>query len=156
MDHLRKRLAYRLMWLSMAVLAMIEVVVRLRTHGSPALRGHEVLGYAPNLLAAFALPFFFHGLMVQSVRRDDAGRYGWAQLWREDASIAASTAIAAGGLLLWEFVQRTRPNRTYDPQDIAATMAGSLAFLLVVIAGRRMTRRAHVGLPRGSNHSVSQ
>ena len=156
MDTPRKRMSYRLLWLSTAALVPIEVVIRLRAQGSPALRGLDVLGYAPNLLAAFALPFFFHALMVLSDRRDDGRHYGWAQLWREDARIAASTAVAAGGLVLWEFVQTTRPHRTYDPQDIAATVAGALAFLLVVVAGRTLTRRAHAGSLRGSNPSVSQ
>ena len=153
MDTLRKRMSYRLMWLAIAAFAAMEVVFQLR--GSPTLHGHAFLGYAPNLLAAFALPFGFHGLVVLS-RRDDGSHYGWAQLWRENASIAASTAVAAGGLVLWEFIQVTRPNRTYDPQDIAATLAGALAFLLVVLAGRRLTRHAHAGLLRGSDHSVSQ
>ncbi len=155
MDKPRKRMSYRLMWLSMAALAPIEVVIQLRAHGSPALRALDVLGYAPNLLAAFALPFFFHALLFLS-NRDDGRDYGWAQLWREDASIAASTAIAAGGLVLWEFVQVTRPNRTYDPQDLVATVAGALAFLVVVLAGRMLTRRALAGSLRGSNPSVFQ
>ena len=154
MDPPRKRMSYRLMWLSMAALAPIELVVQLRAHGSPVLRGLDLLGYAPNLLAGFALPIFFHALMVLSHRRDDGRQYDWRQVWRENASIAASTAVAAGGLLLWEFVQITRPNRTYDPQDIAATVAGALAYLLVVVAGRMLTRGAHAGSLRGSNPSV--
>ena len=156
MDTPRKRLSYRLMWLSMAPLVAIEVVIQLRAHGAPTLRGLDVLGYAPNLLAAFALPFFFHALMVLSHRRDDGRPYGWAQVWREDARIAASTAVAAGGLVLWEFVQITRPNRTYDVQDIVATVAGALAFLLVVLAGRRLTRHARVAALGASNPSEYQ
>ena len=152
----RRRLSSRLMLACVIGLGALQVVVELRGRGSASLRSHEFLGYAPNLLAAFALPFFIHGLTVLSNRRDDDGRYGWAQLWRENASIAASTAIAAGGLLLWEIIQVTRPNRTYDPQDISATLAGALAFLLVVLAGRRLTRHARVGLLRGPGHSVSQ
>ena len=149
----RKRLSSRLMLTCVIGLAALEAVVEVRARGSAFLRGQEFLGYAPNLLAAFALPCFFHGLSVLSVRRDDGGGYGWTQLWRESASIAGSVAVAAGGLLLWEFVQVTRPNRTYDPQDLAATMAGALAFLLVVGVGRRLTRGDSPQLP---NHSVSQ
>ena len=152
----RKRLSSRLMLACVIGLAALQVVVELRVRGSASLRSNAFLGYAPNLFAAFALPFLFHGLTVLSGRRDDDDHYGWAQLWRENASISASTAIAAGGLVLWEFVQVTQPHRTYDPQDLVATLAGALAFLLVVLAGRSLTRRAHVGLLRGSNHSVSQ
>ena len=152
----RKRFSSRLMLACVIGLAVLQAVVELRVRGSAAVRGHDFLGYAPNLLAAFALPFFFHGMMVLSNRRDDGGQYSWAQLWRENASIAGSVAIAAGGLVLWEFVQVTRPNRTYDPQDIAATLAGALAFLLVVWAGRMLTRHAHVVPVRVPNHSVSQ
>ena len=152
----RKRLSSRLMLACVVGLAALQAVVELRVRGSASLRNHDFLGYAPNLLAAFALPFFFHGMMVLSNRRGDGGPYGWPKLWRENESIAGSVAISTGGLVLWEAIQITRPNRTYDPQDIAATLAGALAFLLVVWAGRMLTHHVHVVAGRVPNHSVSQ
>ena len=110
----------------------------LREHGGAFVRAHEFFGYAPNLVAAATLPSLFLAFFIK--RGFDASEpYGWSQLCHEDTAIFKSLLVTVGCLLGWEFVQVYRPNRTFDVQDLWATLAGGASWLAVVMAGRALT-----------------
>ena len=110
----------------------------LREHGA----AHDLLGYAPNLVAAATLPGLFVMLLLKR-EGDASASYSWAQLWRETAAHRNALLITTGFLLAWEFVQVYRPNRTFDLQDIWATLAGTVLWIVGVAAGRALTTGSH-------------
>src|SRR5688572_1296526 len=118
-------------------LAILQVK-ELREQGSALVRQHDAFGYAPNLIAALTLPCLILALVVKSRHhlRDEA--YGWSRLWRESRATAASCLLAVAGLLAWEFLQVFRPNRTFDWQDVWATVAGGLLFLAIPLIAHRL------------------
>jgi hypothetical protein len=127
-------------WLYVAMIAgqlAILEIKELREQGSALVRDHAFFGYAPNLLAALTLPCLFLALSLKPGNPDEP--YRWARLWRENAALLRALLLTVGGLLAWEFIQPYRPNRTFDWQDVWATLAGGLLFLLVVLAARRAT-----------------
>ncbi|KGM55519.1 hypothetical protein N800_14530 [Lysobacter daejeonensis GH1-9] len=100
------------------------------------------LGYAPNLVAAATLPGLFVALQLQ---RGFGGTavFGWTQLWRLTRTHAVALLISTGGLLAWEFAQVYRPNRTFDMQDVLATVAGAALWGAMVCVGRLATADTH-------------
>ena len=55
--------------------------------------------------------------------------------------------LIARGPLAWEFVQVFRPNRTFDWQDVWATLAGGLLFLAIPLVGRGLSAAPAPALP---------
>ncbi|QNP40992.1 hypothetical protein [Lysobacter solisilvae (ex Woo and Kim 2020)] len=128
-------------WLTVAmILGQLAIIwiKDLREHGA----SHAFLGYAPNLVAAATLPGLFVVLLLRRGFDADAP-YAWSQLWREDAVLFKALLIVMAGLLAWEFAQVYRPNRTFDPQDIWATLAGGALWLATAFAGRALTAASH-------------
>jgi hypothetical protein len=123
----------------------------LREHGA----SHEFLGYAPNLVAAATLPNMFVALLLKR-GFDASAPYAWSQLWREDAVILKSLLITVGGLLAWEFMQVYRPNRTFDTQDVWATLAGAASWLAGALACRALTVPSHRRLLAANPPSVAE
>ena len=119
-------------------LAILQVK-ELREQGSALVRQYEAFGYAPNLIAASTLPCVLLALALKSRRFSRDAPYGWARLWREQRAIAISGVAATAALLGWEFVQVFRPNRTFDWQDVWATLAGGLLFIAIPLLGRGLT-----------------
>jgi hypothetical protein len=110
----------------------------LREHGAT----DDFLGYAPNLVAAATLPGLFVLLLLK--RGVDAGSaYSWSSLWRETSVHVWALLITTGSLLAWEFVQVYRPNRTFDLQDVWATLVGAAVWIALVAAGRALTAGSH-------------
>ncbi|MFC5577621.1 VanZ family protein [Lysobacter niabensis] len=135
-------------WLIVAMIAgqlAILEVKQLREEGSALVHGHAFFDYAPNLLAALTLPCFF---LAMSLKGRSAGEpYRWPWLWRENVAILRALLLTLGGLLGWEFIQVYRPNRTFDWQDVWATLVGGLLFLLVVLVARIATAGGSIDNP---------
>jgi len=123
-------------WLIVAMIAG-QLAILEREQGSALVHGHAFFDYAPNLLAALTLPCFFLAMSLKG-RGADAP-YRWPWLWRENVAIIKALLLTLGGLLAWEFIQVYRPNRTFDWQDVRATLAGGLLFLVVVLVTRIAT-----------------
>ena len=102
----------------------------------------DFLGYAPNLVAAATLPGLFVLLLLKR-GVDPGSAYSWSSLWRETSVHAWSLLISTGALLAWEFVQVYRPNRTFDVQDIWATLVGAAVWIAFVATGRALTTGSH-------------
>ena len=119
-------------------LAILQVK-ELREQGSALVRQYEAFGYAPNPIAALTLPCLLLAFALKSRRFPRDEPYGWARLWREQRAIAISGLAAMAGLLAWEFVQVFRPNRTFDWQDVYATLAGGVLLFTFSLIGRGLT-----------------
>jgi hypothetical protein len=137
--HSRRTVSGWLVVLMIAGQLAILWIKEQREQGSALVRAHEFFGYAPNLVAALTLPCLFLGLSLKSRRGRMDEPYGWVRLWREDAAILKSLLGTVAGLLAWEFVQIHRPNRTFDWQDMWATLAGGGLFFAIVLAGRGLS-----------------
>ncbi|MBF6023562.1 hypothetical protein [Lysobacter niastensis] len=128
-------------WMTVAmVMGQLAIIwiKDLREHGAT----EPFLGYAPNLVAAATLPGLWVSLRLK--RGFDADLpHGWSQLWRDTVRHVLAVAVTSGCLLAWEFVQVYRPNRTFDLQDIWATLAGAALWFAAVAAGRALTAPAH-------------
>ncbi|GAB3742882.1 hypothetical protein GCM10028795_00080 [Lysobacter olei] len=127
-------------------MSMLMVLGQLGVSGIKYLResgdASAFLGYAPNLVAAATIPGLI--VAVQLLRgAGSAAPYAWSQLWRETRTHALALLFSAGGLLAWEFVQVYRPNRTFDLQDVLATVAGAALWAAIVVVGRLSTEGAH-------------
>ena len=136
-------------------LAIVEIK-DLRETGSTLADRYGVFGYAPNLIAALTLPCLFLGLALKSRRRDLDAPYGWGCLWREQRAILLSGLTTTTGLLAWEFIQVYRPNRTFDWQDVWATLAGALLFFATIMTGRGLTSVSTTQAPAGALPARSQ
>lgn len=114
-----------------AALAALSGVHALRDAGHG---DHWLIGVAPNLCAAVAIPFVALGIWAE--RRRNAPR---AATLRAFAWCAAGSLL---GLTVWEAAQRFTSGLVFDPWDLLATVAGT-ALAAVLIA-----RLAPAGPPR--------
>ncbi|TRW17486.1 hypothetical protein [Glacieibacterium frigidum] len=108
-----------------AALAALSGVHAVRDAGAG---DNWLMGIAPNLCAAVAIPFVALGIWVD--QRRDAGRR---------TTLRAFAWCAAGslsGLVVWELVQRSTSGLVFDPWDLLATVVGTglAAALIVVLA----------------------
>ena len=129
-------------WLTVVFIAgqlAILAVKELREQGSSLLQQIGLLGYAPNLIAALTLPALMMAVLVKRNGLPDDS-YSWARLWRWQPAIAVALLLTLGALLGWEFLQPWRPNRSFDWQDIWATLAGTGAWLPFLFLARHCTR----------------
>lgn len=132
-------------WLTVVfILGQLAIlgIKELREQGSSLAQQYALFGYAPNLVAAATLPWLVVALALKRSGPLESP-YAWRELWHERRALCAGLLLSSGGLLAWEFIQRSRPNRTFDWQDIWATLASTgLCLAVVVIARWFTTRRA--------------
>lgn len=117
-------------------------VKELREQGSPLVQQYAFWGYAPNLIAAMSLPGL---LLALALKRGGPleDRYAWPQLWREYRTLGVALLATAGALLAWEFLQPFWANRTFDWQDVWASLLGAGAWLPLIFLARYCTRIPH-------------
>ncbi len=130
-------------WLTVAFIVgqlAILVIKELREQGSALVAQHAWFGYAPNLVAAFTLPWLVLALAVKRAGPPEQA-YALGELWYASRALGAALLLPTAGLLAWEFIQRSRPNRTFDWQDVWATLAGAGLWLLIVLLARGIGAR---------------
>ncbi|WP_269790547.1 hypothetical protein [Stenotrophomonas sp. Iso1] len=128
-------------WLTVVfILGQLAIlgIKELREQGSPLAQQYAFFGYAPNLVAAATLPWLVLAVALKRGGPLD-GPYAWRDLWHEGRALCAGLLLSTGGLLAWEFIQRSRPNRTFDWQDIWATMGGTGLCMAVIVSARLFT-----------------
>jgi hypothetical protein len=114
-------------WIALAGLALLSLGQWLRESGQGGAVPAWLLGSWPNLAAAFAIPFVWLSIVLETVppRRERPG-----------PTMAAGLAVAGVGLVAWEMVQLALPRARFDPLDLAATGAGLLLAWLAYRLGR--------------------
>ena len=76
-----------------------------------------LLGVAPNILAAIAIPFVFMSIVAD--HKKDASPTSLRR-WT-----FASLGMSLVGLIGWEFIQRTSDKLIFDVNDLGATLVGA-------------------------------
>lgn len=111
-----------------AALAALSAVHAVRDAGHG---GHWLIGVAPNLCAAIAIPFV--ALSVWADRRRDADR---RETLRAFAWCASGSLV---GLVAWELVQLGPRGLVFDLRDLVATVVGTgfAGALIVRLAPRQ-------------------
>jgi glycopeptide antibiotics resistance protein len=110
---------------------LIIRVKSIRRHPGDLNSISHFLGYAPNLIAAFSLPFLFLYFFIYYINSKKI-KLPKPAVANSNKHLVYAGAIAMAGLLVWEFIQMYRPNRTFDIEDVTATVAGVLLFWLVL------------------------
>jgi putative flippase GtrA len=90
------------------------------------------LGVLPNFAASVAIPF----VMMSVWSGSDESRWTVSDHARR---FRLSAAVAAAGLVAWEFVQVGSPRLVYDIHDLGATAAG---MVVAFVAFRLVSPRA--------------
>lgn len=106
-----------------AALAALSGVHALREAGAG---DSWVIGVAPNLCAAVAIPFVALGIWAD--QRRDAGRRATLRAF---AWCAGSSLL---GLVAWEVGQLVTRGLVFDPWDLVATLAGTVLAVALILA----------------------
>jgi glycopeptide antibiotics resistance protein len=123
-----------------AGMLLIIRIKSIRKHSGGLINRYHFLDYAPNLIAAFCLPFLFMYFFIYSGNNKKSTQAKPVAVNRNKDMIYAGV-IAMVGLLAWEFIQLSRPNRTFDAEDIAATVAGVVLFWVIMFIVNEITKK---------------
>ena len=120
-------LATRYALLGIAALALLETVHWIRSERWPlASLDTELIGIAPNFLAAVAICFVLLSILTGSAANGSlpAARSGFM----------LSATVSGIGLTTWELAQRSIRGFVFDTADLWATLAGLLFAALLFLA----------------------
>jgi glycopeptide antibiotics resistance protein len=126
--------------LFIAGMLLIIRIKSIRRHPGELNGISHFLGYAPNLIAAFCLPFLFLYFFIYYGNSKKI-KTAKPAVVNSNRHLVYAGAIAMAGLLSWEFIQMYRPNRTFDVEDVTATVAGVLLFWLVMFTVKIITKK---------------
>jgi glycopeptide antibiotics resistance protein len=123
-----------------AGMLLIIRIKSIRRHPEELNSISHFLGYAPNLIAALTLPFLFLYFFIYYGNRKKIIPVNPAAV-NSNRHLVYAGAIAMAGLLVWEFLQMYRPNRTFDVEDVIATVAGVFLFWIVMFTVKVITKK---------------
>lgn len=107
---------YGLMGLgTLALLSLVHWMRGLSNEWIPTVS--YLLGVAPNILAAIAIPSVFMSIVAD--QKKDASPTSLRQWY------VASLAMSFAGLIGWEFIQTTSDKLIFDVNDLGATLVGT-------------------------------
>ncbi len=129
-----------LLLLFIAGMLLIIWIKSIRRQHSDLTNQYHFLGYAPNLIAAFYLPCLFLYFFTYYSNKKKSTQAEPVAV-NNNKNLIYAGGITMAGLLAWEFIQMYRPNRTFDVEDVTATVAGVALFWLVMFTAKKITKK---------------